>query len=93
MKTKKIPMRRCIGCMESKPKKELIRIVCNKEGEIKIDTTGKAAGRGVYLCLNPDCFALAKKKKAIARNLEREIPEEKLEELFLELKEYETKDS
>lgn len=93
MKVKKIPMRRCVGCMESKPKKELIRIVCNKEGEIRIDETGKAQGRGVYLCLNSDCFALAKKKKAIARNLEREIPEEKLEELFIQLEAYAKKDS
>lgn len=89
MKTKKIPMRRCIGCMESKPKKELIRIVGTQDGDVIIDATGKAQGRGAYLCHNTACFTLAKKKRAITRNLEREVSEEKLEELFLQLKAHE----
>ena len=74
MKTKKIPMRRCVGCMESKPKKELIRIVGEGEHDLKIDATGKANGRGVYLCPKGDCFAMARKKRAISRSLEMEIP-------------------
>ena len=89
MKTKKIPMRRCIGCMESKPKKELIRIVCDKEGNVSIDATGKAAGQGAYLCRSAACFAAARKKKAISRNLEAEITEEQMNALFEELKTYE----
>lgn len=63
MKTKKIPMRKCVGCMESKPKRELIRIVA-AEGVPKIDLTGKANGRGIYLCPNTECFSKAKKKKS-----------------------------
>ncbi len=43
---KKVPMRKCIGCKEMKPKRELVRVVKNKEGEISLDLTGKKAGRG-----------------------------------------------
>lgn len=93
MKTKKIPMRRCVGCLESKPKRELIRIAADKDGHVSIDPTGKAPGRGVYLCPKQECFALARKKKAIKRSLEIEISEERLDELFDELREYEKKDS
>lgn len=88
MKKKKIPMRRCVGCMESRPKKELIRIVCSKEGELSLDDTGKAAGRGVYLCRNSDCFAKARKRKAIQRSLERDVSDEKLNTVFEALKDY-----
>lgn len=89
MKKKKIPMRRCVGCMESKPKKELIRIVCNKEDELSLDSTGKAAGRGVYLCKNPECFEKARKRKSIERSLERQISSENLNKVYEELKGYE----
>lgn len=88
MKTKKIPMRRCVGCMESKPKGELIR-VAGYEGQVSIDVTGKAKGRGVYLCPNTECFQKAQKRKAIGRNLEMDITPEQLEQLFEELKKYE----
>lgn len=88
MKMKKIPMRRCVGCMESKPKKELIRIVCDKDNNICLDTTGKANGRGVYLCKNQECLTKARKRKAIERSLEREISGENLDRIFEELKDY-----
>ncbi len=88
MKAKKIPMRRCVGCMESKPKKELIRIVCNKEGDLSLDITGKAAGRGVYLCKNMDCLEKARKRKAIPRSLDKEVSAEQLDIVFEELKNY-----
>ena len=88
MKTKKIPMRKCVGCMESKPKRELIRIVA-AEGVPKIDPTGKANGRGIYLCPNGECFSKARKRKAISRGLEIDIAEQDLDQLFEELTEYE----
>lgn len=88
MKTKAIPMRRCVGCMESKEKKDLIRIA-GYEGEVSIDKTGKAKGRGVYLCPSKECFEKAQKKKAIGRNLEMELSKEQVEKLFEELKQYE----
>ena len=52
MKTKKIPLRMCTGCMEMKPKKELIRVVKSPEGEVSVDLKGKSAGRGAYVCRN-----------------------------------------
>ena len=93
MKTKKIPMRRCVGCMESKPKKELIRIVGEGEHDLKIDITGKANGRGVYLCPNSESFAQARKKRAISRSLEMEISSQVMDRIFEELKQYERTDS
>ena len=91
MKTKKIPMRRCVGCMESKPKKELIRVVSNKEGELALDPTGKANGRGVYLCFKSDCLTKAMKKNSISRSLGREVSKADSERIFKELEEYEGK--
>ena len=49
---KRVVQRMCIGCCEKKEKKELIRIVLNKEGQINIDKTGKLEGRGAYICDN-----------------------------------------
>lgn len=91
MKTKKIPMRRCVGCMESKPKRQLIRIVASNE-DVEIDLTGKSNGRGVYLCPNVDCFAKARKKRAINRSLDLEISNDKLDKLYRELEDHEKKD-
>ena len=87
MKVKKTPMRRCVGCMESKPKKELIRIA-GYEGQVSIDPTGKAKGRGVYLCPSKDCFTKAAKKKAISRNIEIEITKEQMDKFAREFEEY-----
>lgn len=73
MKTKKIPMRMCNGCMEMKPKKELIRVVKDKEGDVSIDLTGKKAGRGAYICKNTECLEKAFKAKRLNRNLQTNI--------------------
>ena len=81
MKTKKIPLRKCIACGQGKPKKELIRIVRGTDGEVSVDTTGKKNGRGVYLHLTPEVVALAKKKNILSRHLEVEVPEAIYEEL------------
>ena len=89
MKTKKVPMRRCIGCMQSKQKRDLIRIVGDKEGGVRLDTTGKAPGRGAYLCPDSECFRMARKKQAISRSLGFKIPAEVLDEIFEELEKYE----
>lgn len=76
MKVKKIPKRMCTGCMEMKPKKELIRVVKSKEGEVSIDLTGKKPGRGAYICNNSECFEKAFKSKRLEKNLETKISEE-----------------
>ena len=81
MKTKKIPMRRCIGCMESKPKKDLLRLVLSEDGTLLLDPSGRANGRGAYLCPDPACFAAACKRKAFARAFEAKLSEEELDRL------------
>ncbi|MBR1738837.1 MAG: YlxR family protein [Ruminococcus sp.] len=61
MKARKIPMRMCLGCSEMKPKKELVRVVRSKEGEISLDLTGKKPGRGAYICRDAECLKKARK--------------------------------
>ena len=73
---KKIPQRQCMGCRERKAKRELIRIVRTPEGTVNLDFSGKANGRGAYLCLNPECLKKVQRSKALERSLEVEIPEE-----------------
>ena len=90
LKNKKIPMRRCIGCMESKPKNSMVRIACY-EGDVKVDFTGKAKGRGVYIFPDGECIAKAKKKRALQRSFDIEISPGKVEEIFGELSENEQK--
>ena len=60
---KKIPQRTCIGCKEKKEKRELIRIVKDKEGNITLDRTGRSNGRGAYICDNIQCLEKAIKTK------------------------------
>ncbi len=81
--TKNIPLRMCCVCRESKDKKELLRIVKNKEGEIFIDPTGKANGRGAYICKNGTCAEEAEKKRALERSFKVSVGKE----LFLSLDE------
>ena len=76
MKQKKIPMRRCTGCGEQKPKKELVRVVKTPDGEILLDLTGKMSGRGAYICNNAECLKKARKSKRIDRTFEMTIPDE-----------------
>ncbi len=85
MKVKKIPLRMCTGCMEMKPKKELIRIVKTPEGEICVDLTGKKSGRGAYVCRNIECFEKAYKAKRLSRNLETQISDEIYDKLREEI--------
>lgn len=85
VKKKKIPERRCTGCGESFPKKDLIRIVRSHEGEISLDFTGKKSGRGAYICPKSACFKKARRQGRIARSLESEISEELYEALCHEV--------
>lgn len=75
------PKRTCIGCSEIKTKKELIRIVKNKEGEIFVDRTGKANGRGAYICDSVECLEKAIKTKRLERTFEVAISQEIYENL------------
>ena len=85
MKKRKIPLRKCLGCNESKPKKELIRIVKNKENEVKVDLTGKLNGRGAYVCNDVKCLEKSRANKKLNRALETEILEQIYEELMREI--------
>ena len=78
---KKIPQRTCIGCKEKKDKKDLIRIVKDKEGNITLDKTGRSNGRGAYICDNIQCLEKAIKTKTLARTFEMEIEETVYNEL------------
>lgn len=81
-----MPKRTCIGCNEIKLKKELIRVVKNKEGQIFIDKTGKANGRGAYICDNIECLEKAIKTKKLERTFEMNIDTKLYEELKAVLK-------
>lgn len=81
MQQKKIPMRKCTGCNEMKPKKELVRIVRSPEGEISMDLTGKKSGRGAYICKSTACLTAARKAKRLERAFECTVPEEVYERL------------
>ncbi|MBE5950181.1 MAG: YlxR family protein [Lachnospiraceae bacterium] len=85
MAEKKIPLRKCTGCGEMKPKKELIRVLKTGETEVVLDLTGRKNGRGAYLCNSVVCFQKAKKTKGLERSLQIQIPEELYEVLEKEL--------
>ena len=73
MKTRKIPMRMCLGCGEQKPKKELIRVVKSKEGDISLDLTGRKAGRGAYVCRDVECLKKARRSHRLEKSFECRI--------------------
>ncbi len=89
---KKVPMRKCVATGEMKPKKELVRIVRSKEGEVSIDQTGKKSGRGAYLSKDKEAVLLAKKKNTLSNHLQADIDESIYNEL-LELIEKENRQS
>lgn len=84
---KKLPQRTCIGCNAQKDKKDLIRIVKNKQGEICLDKTGKLPGRGAYICDNAECLEIAIKSKRLEKSFEMKIDSNIYEELKNRIKE------
>lgn len=97
MQQKKQPMRKCVGCAEMFPKRELVRIVKTKldggddaqDGEelyeVSLDLTGKKAGRGAYICRNTECLTKAVKGKKVQRALSCQIPDELFEKMKEEI--------
>ena len=81
---RKIPLRKCVATQEQLPKKELIRVVRNKEGEVFVDPTGKMNGRGDYLKRRLEEIEINQKKGVLKKSLEVDIPDE----IFEELKKY-----
>ena len=82
---KKIPMRKCVGCGEMKEKKQMIRVIKTPEDEILLDTTGRANGRGAYICNSQECLSKAIKNKGLERSLKSQIPVEVSDRLKKEL--------
>lgn len=82
---KKIPQRQCMGCRERMEKRKLIRVVRGTDGTVSLDFSGKLAGRGAYICPNPECLRKAQKSKALERSLEVPIPQEVYDRLEKEM--------
>ena len=82
---KKIPQRQCMGCRERMDKKALIRVVRGTDGSVSLDFSGKAAGRGAYICPKTECLKKAQKAKSLDRSLEVEIPQEVYDRLAREI--------
>ncbi|NRD78878.1 YlxR family protein [Bacillus sp. BRMEA1] len=81
-KPRKVPMRKCVATGEMRPKKELVRIVRSKEGDVSIDLTGKKSGRGAYLSRSKEAILQAKKKNILANHLEVSINDSLYDELL-----------
>lgn len=79
---KKIPMRKCVATGEMKPKKEMVRIVRSKEGDVSIDPTGKKSGRGAYLSKDEEAVLLAKKKDLLSSHLGAAIDDSFYDEIM-----------
>lgn len=82
MARKKVPLRKCLATGEMKPKKEMIRIVRSKEGEVSIDPTGKKPGRGAYVSLSQEAILSAKKNNVFAKQLNAEVKDSIYDELL-----------
>lgn len=81
MKTRKVPLRKCVACQQMMPKKQLIRVVKTPDNDVMIDLTGKKSGRGAYLCGRADCFKLAHKSRSLDRALKSPVHSEIYEQL------------
>lgn len=85
-KEKKIPLRMCIACRDMKPKKEMLRIVKNAAGEIRLDFSGKLPGRGAYICNSEACIKKLNKAKLLHKTFSCEVDADvyaRIEEEFL----------
>ena len=85
MKTRKIPMRMCVGCREMKEKRSLLRIVKSPDNVISFDRVGKAPGRGAYVCRSQECLTKAVRQKQLERALETKIEEAVYSQLMEEI--------
>lgn len=82
MNNKKTPIRKCISCNENKPKKELIRVVLNKDNGVVLDTSGKLNGRGAYICKSVSCIENIRKSNKLAYSLKTKINDEIYDEIL-----------
>ena len=87
--TRKVPIRKCVGCQERISKRELIRIVRSPNGEYLIDPTGKKPGRGAYICPKVECLEKALKNKGLERSFKSTIDLDIIENLRSKMSEHE----
>ncbi|MGE7997315.1 RNase P modulator RnpM [Lysinibacillus sp. NPDC093190] len=80
---KKVPLRKCVATGEMLPKKEMVRVVRTKEGEVSVDISGKKPGRGAYVSKSEEAIEIARKKNVLGHQLDIKIPEEIYDELIL----------
>ncbi|MFB7155331.1 MULTISPECIES: RNase P modulator RnpM [unclassified Lysinibacillus] len=80
---KKVPLRKCVATGEMLQKKEMIRVVRSKEGEVSVDVSGKKPGRGAYVSKSEEAIEIARKKNVLGHQLDVKIPEEIYDELIL----------
>lgn len=83
--TKKIPMRKCVGCQEMRSKKEMLRVLKTSDEDFVLDATGRKNGRGAYLCFSKECLDKAIRNKGLERSFKQAIPKEVYENLEREL--------
>ena len=89
--SKKIPVRRCVGCQEMTGKKERLRVIRTPEGDFLLAATGKKNGRGAYLCPSRECLDKARKNKGLERSFKQAIPKEVYEALEKEMEDIDGK--
>ena len=87
MKARKTPLRTCIGCNTARDKRDLVRVVRDAEGHVHVDPTGKAPGRGAYVCANAECFETAVRRKRLDPALKVRLREDDYDRLTRELHE------
>jgi predicted RNA-binding protein YlxR (DUF448 family) len=82
---KRVPLRTCVSCRESKDKRDLLRIVKTPEGEILVDTTGRMNGRGAYVGNKKECMEKLMKNHALDKAFKMQVPNEFFENALKEL--------
>lgn len=80
---RKVPLRKCVATGDMLAKKEMIRVVRSKEGEVSVDVTGKKPGRGAYVSKSEQAVDIARKKNVLGYQLDVKIPDEIYEELLI----------
>jgi len=74
--------RTCVGCRIENPKRKMLRIARDQQGNVSIDPTGKKPGRGAYMCFNPDCLMISRKKRTLEKALNTNVADAFYEEIF-----------
>ena len=79
---KHIPERTCLACRQVRPKRELIRLVRISDGSVEVDTGGRKAGRGAYLCPEPECWDIGLKRSRLEHALHTSLTQDNREQLI-----------